>query len=258
MYKSIPIVIIIILILGGGLSFASSKASPGGILYPIKINLIEKVERSFSVGLEAKAKTEIKFALRRLQELEKLVSRPKYKIQTRDFLLANFKEHIEKEIILVIAISEKADLKTAMSLHQDFESKLGVHKLVLESIEAPEEVKVAVNAEIQQVVLQRNVFEGIGVESDPQTFESASAKEKLTAEKLTLMREQIKNLGTNLKSEAEITLLRAEDFLSQGRKMLEMKNFEEASSLFQSSSNIIDDLKTILEVGGKLDISLPK
>ena len=38
-----PLILIIILIIGGGASFAAEQAVPGNLLYPVKISINEKV-----------------------------------------------------------------------------------------------------------------------------------------------------------------------------------------------------------------------
>ena len=70
----IAVILIIALSAGGGVSVAAQKALPQDILYPIKININEKVRSALAFSSEAKAKIEVELAEKRIEEAEQLAT----------------------------------------------------------------------------------------------------------------------------------------------------------------------------------------
>ena len=66
--------ILIALLLGGSVSFASESAIPGDMLYPIKVHMNENIRDAFAVSDEAQAKLDADLAAERLLEAEKLAA----------------------------------------------------------------------------------------------------------------------------------------------------------------------------------------
>jgi len=67
-------VILALFLAGGGTVMASSDSLPGDVLYPVKM-ATEKVQAFFTFGDEAKANLHIKFAERRVKEIESLAGK---------------------------------------------------------------------------------------------------------------------------------------------------------------------------------------
>ncbi len=67
-------VVLALFLAGGGTVAASSDSLPGDVLYPVKM-ATEKVQAFFTFGDEAKANLHIKFAERRIKEIESLAER---------------------------------------------------------------------------------------------------------------------------------------------------------------------------------------
>ena len=67
-------VILVLFLAGGGTVVASSNSLPGDLLYPVKI-ATEEVQAFFTFGDEARANLHIKFAERRVKEIELLAER---------------------------------------------------------------------------------------------------------------------------------------------------------------------------------------
>jgi hypothetical protein len=66
--------ILALFLAGGGTVMASSDSLPGDLLYPVKM-ATEKVQAFFTFGDEAKANLHMKFAERRVKEIESLAER---------------------------------------------------------------------------------------------------------------------------------------------------------------------------------------
>jgi len=89
------IVIAIIILLGGGASFAAENVLPGDALYPVKVSVNEEVKSAFSFSSEAKAMYEIRRAEKRLLEAEKLAAMGRLDATGRANAVARFESHAE-------------------------------------------------------------------------------------------------------------------------------------------------------------------
>lgn len=65
-------VILLVLMIGGGTSFAAQSALPGDFLYPVKVEINENVESAFAVSNKSEATLQAKLVEERLSEAEKL------------------------------------------------------------------------------------------------------------------------------------------------------------------------------------------
>ena len=88
--------VIALLLMGGGTSYAAQRALPGDILYPIKINVNEKIADLMAVTKEAKVKLNKKIIKTRLGEMDKLISIGKFDKKTEVKIEKDLKNALEK------------------------------------------------------------------------------------------------------------------------------------------------------------------
>lgn len=88
--------LMIALLVGGSVSFASEGSLPGDILYPIKIAFNEEVRATVALSSEAKADWEVRRAERRLEEAEKLSEKGELDEEKKAFVDSKITEHAEK------------------------------------------------------------------------------------------------------------------------------------------------------------------
>ena len=92
--KVVYAVLFITLSVGSSVVFAAEQALPGDILYAVKTQVTERVERAFvAAAPETQARFETKLVERRLQEAEKLDKKEAFKEETKKIA----KEEIEKQ-----------------------------------------------------------------------------------------------------------------------------------------------------------------
>ena len=82
-FKFMPIAILLIVLLGGGVSFAAEGALPGDALYPVKVGVNERVRAALALGLEADAEWNVRQIERRLEEAEELSAEGELNAETR-------------------------------------------------------------------------------------------------------------------------------------------------------------------------------
>jgi hypothetical protein len=64
--------LVLVAMLGGGVSLAAENSLPGSSLYPIKVSINEEIRAALATSVEAKAEWETRRAERRLEEGDKL------------------------------------------------------------------------------------------------------------------------------------------------------------------------------------------
>ena len=123
LFTRMPIAVLIVMLMGGGISFAAADTIPGDALYPVKIHVNENIESALTVGDNAKAKLEINLALRRLDEAQQLEAKQQLDTKTKVALKSNFDAHtqdLEKRLKSV----EKNNQEDADNISSEFETSL--------------------------------------------------------------------------------------------------------------------------------------
>ncbi len=130
LFTRMPILILIALLMGGGVSFAAADTIPGDALYPVKIHVNENVESAFTLGDSANAKLEANLALRRLDEAEKLEAEQKLSAETKAELKSNFDKHTTR-IEAKLEDVKKNKQSDADEISSEFEISLSRHMSAL-------------------------------------------------------------------------------------------------------------------------------
>ena len=138
--------IVILLVSGGSVMYASEKALPGDILYKVKVDLTEPLRDKFKRTPEARVEWEVAKATRRLKEAETLARENKLDEPRRVKLEQDFEKHSDKIDAGLKEIREAREIKTPQSskaegkedktekIERDFVSAVASHKKILEDI----------------------------------------------------------------------------------------------------------------------------
>jgi hypothetical protein len=102
---------VLIAALGTGTAYAAQGALPGDLLYPVKININERVEVKLALGDTAKAQAEAALAGRRVSEAQELEAEGRLDATTTQELEDNFNEHAGR----ALALSGSKPVATAFS-----------------------------------------------------------------------------------------------------------------------------------------------
>ena len=122
---------LVMLVVGGGASFAAQKALPGDALYSVKVNFNEKIEAVLQISAEAKAVHEVKLTDRRLEEAVELVARGEVNEEERAAIESRFAEHAGKAQAHIKNIEAKGRVRVAADVASRLEASLRVHKEIL-------------------------------------------------------------------------------------------------------------------------------
>ncbi len=127
-------VIILLVSATGGTSIAARYSVPGDILYPVKINLNEKVETFTAVSPEAKATVEAQHIDERLLEAEKLSTANKLNETIKTQLETKFAKDLQNTMSHVDTMTSNGDITKADKVKADVEKSLQKHKEIVDRI----------------------------------------------------------------------------------------------------------------------------
>lgn len=111
---------VLIFVISGGTALAAEDAVPGDLLYPIKINVNEKVRDSLTFNEEAKVEWEVKKTERRLAEIQRLAEKSKLKGK----ILIEATENYDDQVRKVQDRIQKLQKKGEQSRARDLEKKI--------------------------------------------------------------------------------------------------------------------------------------
>ncbi len=285
---TMPALILIVALLTGGVTYAAKDTLPGDSLYPIKINVNEKVQSTLAFGGEAKAKVEAKHAVNRLEEAEALAFKGSLDGETEAELQARFLDHANQAIEYI----EKADADDAdaILLAGDFEGQLRAHQYAAFSMSgnfalSEADAKAANQAGLTMTMTASktkvtSVFvDAIGsarsrLEAASNTRLEASAKatfeaggdiNKIMEDARAAASSSIVDAEAYLKGDkidaetrtrVQITIKEAKDFVAQAEVRLEAEAQSEALVLFKKAQKKAEEAKIEAESYLKIKVDI--
>jgi hypothetical protein len=101
-----------VLIVGSGTAYAAQGSLPGNPLYPVKVNITERLETAFALTPEAKIDVNERIAERRIEEVVSLTESDTLDEETAEKLAENFDYHSSKAVNLAEEAIEKNTERT--------------------------------------------------------------------------------------------------------------------------------------------------
>ncbi len=205
---------LIVILMGGGISFAAEGTTPDKLLYPVKVGVTEEVRGWFALGDEAKVAWEARLVERRLEEAETLAASGKLSAEMRAEIALRFKEHAEEVAKRLARLESRSHGHIAARMSSQLESSLRAHEHVLLSFEeehSSEEVPYAVTEAltvsetnsgdvvvsakasplVAQVRLSIGDIEAIRLRTESGVFSTTSFESSLTEEERVMAAEAI-------------------------------------------------------------------
>lgn len=125
---------IIAVLAGGSLAYASENSLPGDLLYPIKTKIVEPIKLAIATTPEAKAKVETEIADNRLQEAETLDKTGKLTPEVKKDLVDRFNSNVSRfnEFKKQINKDESSSsIREADKMQNEFDIKINHHNDML-------------------------------------------------------------------------------------------------------------------------------
>ncbi|MEK7569244.1 MAG: DUF5667 domain-containing protein [Patescibacteria group bacterium] len=129
--KTMPILVILGLLMGGSASFAAENALPGDVLFPVKVHVNESVRGAVAVTPKAKAEWGIRLVERRLEEVEKLAIKTDVSEETRQIASTNLGAYTERVHGRIAKFEEDDDSDDAILTAGELADMLRTHEEVL-------------------------------------------------------------------------------------------------------------------------------
>lgn len=127
---------LVMTLVGGGVALGAERALPGDALYPIKININEKIVGALK-SADEKPGWEATLAERRLDEAEDLAARGKLDEQTKTALAVQFDAHVDKAVAGTDALSARNAAAAAFETNSRLEASLKAHAEILDKMLLP-------------------------------------------------------------------------------------------------------------------------
>lgn len=131
--KSIAIILILVTVVGGtGVSYASTSALPGDILYGVKVNVTERIEEKLAVRPESKVNIQSAHVERRLNEAQILVQENRLSPQTKEIVRVNLERNLQNVTQTIENLKDDGQVEKALEVAAMVTPVLSAHKEVLQ------------------------------------------------------------------------------------------------------------------------------
>ncbi|MDO8564925.1 MAG: DUF5667 domain-containing protein [bacterium] len=268
-----PVAIIIALLIAGGAGIAAETALPTDTLYPVKININEKLSTALTLGAKARAEHEIELAENRLEEAEGLAAKGELTSETRAVIEENFKEHALRVQERIEKFAERGETGTAAQLASKFETSLLAHATILSNLNTQlegnteasgnEELTLGKSAQAAaNVAIQARISAEGQMRATSTPNVKAAAEGKLRAARNTI--DEVKNFIARNRNRftvtssaaAEVEIARAEAELKRGETRLTAGAYGEAFAALQESTRIATRAHVLLHVVSSQGLSI--
>ncbi|MEK7641322.1 MAG: DUF5667 domain-containing protein [Patescibacteria group bacterium] len=242
--KPMPIFasLMIALLAGGGVSFASENSLPGDLLYPIKVNVNEEVRARLAVSTEAKASWDTELADRRLIEVEQLSDRGKLTEERQSAIVQKFEEHADHAQERLVKLSLKSDTKAAAKISAKIESVIKKHGKILAKIGNAK-------SEMAPVTLAAKADAAVEVHNEKRSdqeskIESVAEKGKKAAvNKIAEVRKFISVLAVEIQAKAEARFQLADQAVVEADAKIAAQLPGEAFILYRKAHRLAQEAK---------------
>ena len=241
---------ILLLIAGGGTSYAAQSALPGDPLYAIKINVNEKIAAALSGGLQGHAQYDAELAALRLEEAEKLATQNRLSVQASKEIRANLNQVTAdfNSSIAQLATSSDAGAAAASDVQSDFVATLAAHAQVLTalttavpsasssltSIASAVDAHIAATREARtkiDVALAASSSIALASTTDNMQRSAVQALDDIQA----LVPQVAASLGTSSSEAVSAQANGVKESLAAGQQHLDRRSYEAAIGAFQSA-----------------------
>ena len=257
-YVSVALLVILI---GGGVSFAAENALPGEPLYQVKTSVNENVLGLFAFTPQSKAQLHTELVVRRLEEVEKLAIAGKLDATTTaqaevkiDSNLAVIKDSVKQ-------LENSNNSAAAADTSSKAESSLKVHEAILDTLASS---TTAVNSAVQDMAKNVNI-QATALSLDRAGIDSRSSSSTLSINALITQQSVAQDAIGSVQDEvnasttgtstpksvitAKAKLAEAFDILKQGGEKFNAKDYGEAFLLFKKAEKTALDARAVLQAG---------
>ena len=259
---------ILIIALGGlGMSAAAQSSVPGQLLYPVKIQVREKVETFLALSPKALAEVESEHAQERLQEATELAAAGHLKSDVAADLENRFEGHVRSVNAQLVQLEANGNTHAAEEVSSGLEASLRAHKDVFAKIQSQSGFNV------QVVPLQLQVLSALddvnkvhkvleikaAQEANAQKDNQAMARRKIdTAQRMIvstqffLERKKLK-LGAQATVKAERQLKIARELAAEAEVRFKAGNFRDSFVFSSKARKATEESRALIDTQSRLN-----
>ena len=263
---------LLILLVGGGTSYAAESALPGEALYPIKIGINEKIAATLAVSAEEHAYFDAQLAERRMEEAEQLAASgklsPRESAQIElglHLATANFNMHVAE-----IATSSESGAATAANAQSELEATFAAHAQVLATIGTAMPEAASSVASLEAVVHgHMNAARDARVKLDDQVAasssiplsEAAEASRVSAVEAAELIQELVPQAAANLGASSSAAVAKrvssVERSVAAGEEHLNQGSYGKAIGAFRTAMRTAEETRVAVNATEQLQGVMP-
>lgn len=256
----IPAIILVLSLMGGGVSYAAEGSVPGDLLYPIKVRLNEEVRSAVAFTPRAKAEWAVRRTERRLEEAQELLTQNRLNQETRLRLEEGLGEATREVRQHVEQLTSRGNAGTATAVSSELEAILRAERTVFENTETagpPSEERTRLMARIEEAVVEAgNLRAGAVSRAESGSSQELkhvgeemreSARETIRETERLLQTRAGRQIDEKTREFAESRLREAARFLEQGEARLGANAHADALGSLQQSLFIGEEVRTLIE-----------
>lgn len=269
-------VVVIVVGVGSGTSFAAQTALPGDVLYPYKIHVNENVKVLLALSVEEEAQAALDLAEERLKEAAKLAAEDKLSAEIKLELKAKFKQHARNAFAKIDLVKEDKKYSNASDLLADFEDRLRLHVSTLASVKAKSkddrtrsEVAELVTDLEREIKLSSETRATLNAQVivQPDVSKAVEGKLKAVENKLDTTQKLFSNkkasLGVRAQAQVEAQIEAAKTKMVEGQAKIEADAYGDAFGIFQEAQKeaqealiIIHEEETNIDIEAEVNMDL--
>lgn len=267
---AVPLAIVVLL--GGGTSFAAASALPGDALYPVKVNVNEKFEGAFKFSAEEKAEFQAKLAEKRLAEGNTLAAQGRLNAEASARVEAAFTAFSDRVQERIEELRESGDDEAADRVSARFEAALQAHDRALAAIKARLDnasstsegvvrlgipVKAAIR--VMQGKMDRPVGAGTGsstaVRGEAAAELRIAAATRAIADASDFLEDNEDEIGARVFAKAEAELKTANNLLLRAKGRFEAEEYADAIVLANQAARMAHQVKVLVHLQLRIEAS---
>ena len=261
------VLIIVFLGAGSGTVFASNQSLPGDLLYPMKLNVTEKVHLMLAMSSEAKAEVQLELLDRRMEEGTQLAASGKLDAKTAaqlESLIAGYQAELGK---LYERFPEDKKVEIATSISSRLDAVINVHAHVLAQFPDNEDnsgFRDSLRKQQGSNQEESDHLVKVSISEDKQQdqFKTAAQNKISSAEKVFVEAESYvqqlseRDVAVNVKALGNAQLGRAKNSLDLAREEYQNGKYPNAFADANQAIKFAQQARAVVRLGHSLKVDL--
>ena len=263
---------VLILLVGGGTSYAAESALPGDALYAVKIGVNEKIAATLAISPEAHVHFDAQLAERRLQEAELLASEGRLssidgaQLELHlNIATADFDSHVA-----ALATSSESGAAAAANVQSKMEASLSAHAQILAAIshavpnasKSVGPLEAAVRGHIEKARFARTKLDTErSATSSTSSLSAAKASGESAMEASRLVQSLVPQVAANLNASSSAAIEKrasyVESAIAAGEAHMNTGSYGKAIDAFQKAIRTADQTRAEVSATEQLKRIMP-